>query len=86
MRYVLSAHAAEALRERRIPIELIESVLQDPGQIVEEREDKKAYQSQMHFETSKLFLLRVIVNDLVDPCVVVTAYRTPNIEKYWKPE
>ncbi len=30
-----------------------------------------------------MFLLRVIVDDSVDPAVVVTAYRTTKIEKYW---
>ena len=28
-------------------------------------------------------LLRVIVDGSVDPAVVVTAYRTTKIEKYW---
>jgi hypothetical protein len=31
-----------------------------------------------------MFLLRVIVDDGVDPAVVVTVYRTTKIEKYWK--
>ena len=31
----------------------------------------------------EMFLLRAIVDDSVDPAVVVTAYRTAKIEKYW---
>jgi hypothetical protein len=31
-----------------------------------------------------MFLLRVIVDDALDPAVVVTVYRTTKIEKYWK--
>jgi len=30
-----------------------------------------------------MLLFRVIVDDAVDPAVVVTAYRTTRIEKYW---
>ena len=30
-----------------------------------------------------MFMLRVIVDDSVAPPVVVTAYRTTKIEKYW---
>jgi hypothetical protein len=32
----------------------------------------------------KMFLLRAIVDKSVDPAVVVTAYRTGKIEKYWR--
>ena len=42
----------------------------------------KAYQSRCEIG-GKMFLLRVIVDDSVDPAVVVTAYRTTKIEKYW---
>jgi hypothetical protein len=31
-----------------------------------------------------MFLLRVIVDDGVDPAVVATVCRTTKIEKYWK--
>jgi len=32
----------------------------------------------------KQYLLRVMVNESVDPPVVVTAYRTNKIAKYWR--
>jgi hypothetical protein len=37
----------------------------------------------MRYIAGKMFLLRAIVDDSVDPAVVVTAYRTKRIEKYW---
>jgi len=30
-----------------------------------------------------MFLLRIIVDDSLDPAVVVTVYRTTKVEKYW---
>jgi len=84
VRYVLSAHAAEALEERGIPLALVESVLERPEQVLPERSGRRAYQSQIDFGGGKLFLLRVIVNDTADPAVVVTVYRTSRIGKYWR--
>jgi len=53
-----------------------------PGQIVSGRGHLKAYQSTCDIG-GKMFLLRAIVDDSMDPAVVVTAYRTTRIEKYW---
>jgi hypothetical protein len=33
---------------------------------------------------AKRYLLRVMVNETVNPPVVVTAYRTSKITKYWR--
>jgi len=61
---------------------LLEAVLEKPDQVVRERGAVKAYQSKCEIG-GKMFLLRVMVDDSVDPAVVVTAYRTTKIEKYW---
>jgi len=45
---------------------------------------RKAYQSQLDFGGSQIFLLRAIVDDTVDPPNVITAYRTRKISKYWR--
>jgi len=31
-----------------------------------------------------MYLLRAIMNDALDPAVVVSVYRTRNIQKYWR--
>ena len=80
----MSQHVEEELRRRRIPREALEQVLESPQQVIEEREGRKAYQSQVAFEEGKLYLLRAIVLDAVDPALVVTAYRTSRIRKYWR--
>jgi hypothetical protein len=84
VRFILSHHAQLEMARRGIPLDLLESVLQQPQQVVPEREGKKAYQSQLDFGGGKIFLLRAIVNDDVDPAIVVTVYRTSKIAKYWR--
>jgi hypothetical protein len=84
MRYKISRHAQTEMERRGIPLSLVESVLDNPQQIVTEREGRKVYQSQVEFGNGKIFLLRVIVADEVDPKVVITVYRTSKIEKYWR--
>jgi hypothetical protein len=83
MRYTLSRHAQQEIERRRIPLALLEAALEKPDQVVPERGVAKAYQSKCDIG-GKMFLLRVIVDDSVDPAVVVTAYRTTKIEKYWE--
>ncbi len=84
MRFRLSRHVEDELRRRRIPREALEQVLEAPQQVIEERGGRKAYQSQVAFEGGKLYLLRVIVLDSVEPALVVTVYRTSRMRKYWR--
>jgi hypothetical protein len=72
------------MARRKIPLDLLESVLEYPQQVVPERSGRKAYQSQVDFGAGKIFLLRAIVDDQVDPTIVVTVYRTSKISKYWR--
>jgi hypothetical protein len=84
MRFHISEHALEEMKRRELPRPVVESVLKDPQQIVDEYGNRKAFQSIIKFETGKDYLVRVIVNDKVDPAKVVTAYRTSRITKYWR--
>ena len=83
MNFRFSKHAESELVLRQIPRALAEEVLQRPQQIVPERSPKKAYQSKLDFGGGGIFLLRVIVDDTVEPAMVVTLYRTSKIDKYW---
>lgn len=84
MSFKFSRHVEDEIKRRNIPENVVESVLQNPQQIVEEYGDKKAYQSKVDFGEGKIYLLRVIVADNVDPAIVVTVYRTSKIKKYWR--
>ncbi|WP_370569774.1 DUF4258 domain-containing protein [Sphaerospermopsis sp. LEGE 00249] len=80
----MSRHAQIEMERRQISLSLVESVLDNPQQIILEREGRKVYQSKVDFGNGKIFLLRVIVADDIDPKVVITVYRTSKIEKYWR--
>ena len=83
-RFGFSRHALDELAERQIPEALAESVLRSPGQIVDEIEGLKAYQSKVDFGTGRVYLLRIIVNEETQPATIVTAYRTSKVTKYWR--
>jgi hypothetical protein len=84
MKFTVSAHAHEEMRRRGIPLDFVRHVVEGPSQILPERGGKVAYQSKLDFEDGKMYLVGVIVDDSVDPAVVVTVYRTSKISKYWR--
>jgi hypothetical protein len=84
MKFRYSRHAEEELRLRRIPRAVVDKVLRMPQQIVPERPPRRAYQSQVDIGGGRMMLVRAIVDDRVEPAVVVTVYRTSKIGKYWR--
>jgi len=84
IKYQLSRHARQEMDRRSIPIELLESVLMEPQQVIEHLDGKKVYQSQMDLGGGKIYLLRTIVIEFADYALVITAYRTKKIGKYWR--
>jgi hypothetical protein len=50
---------------------------------VPEVDDITCYQSRVEI-SEKTYLLRVMVNETMNPAVVVTVYRTSKIGKYWR--
>ena len=85
MNFELSAHAQEGLVERNISLQLLQLVLDTPEQIFEES-GLKVYQSRYPADNGKTYLLRIFVNDRVNPVRVVTVYKTSKISKYWRKE
>jgi len=84
MKFEISRHAKKEMESRGVPEIIVEKILQNPEQIVKEYGNKKAYQSIIDSGWGKNYLVRVIVNDTVDPSKVVTVYKTSKIEKYWR--
>ncbi len=72
------------MQRRNIPVDVLESVLSNPQQVVPSATGRHVYQSRVKFGTEKTYLLRAIVSDQTDPAVVVTVYRTSKVEKYWR--
>lgn len=80
----ISNHAHVELSRRGIDLAEVESVLSAPGQIVREHGGIVCYQSPVT-HGGKRYLLRVMVNDALDPMVVATVYKTSKLSKYWQP-
>jgi hypothetical protein len=85
MMFKLTNHVKEEMARRSISLTLLDQVLNNPQQIVNEKENLKAYQSIVSFDDGRTFLLRAIVDDTITPAVVVTVYRTSKTKKYWRP-
>lgn len=83
MNFRFSKHVLEELEERKISRTLLDGVLQAPEQKVPEVEDITCFQSRVDID-GKRYLLRVMVNERVNPSVVVTVYLTKRINKYWR--
>ena len=81
--YTITKHAAEEMEERGITAEVLDQVMQSPGQVVTERDDLVAYQAVLHFADCGNMLVRAIV-DPSNPKRVITVYRTSKIAKYWR--
>ena len=84
MDFKLTSHAQEEIARRSIPRAVLESVLNDPQQIVPQESGRKVYQSKVDFGGGTIFLVRAIVDDRVNPPALITVYRTSKIEKYWR--
>ena len=74
-----SKHALEQIDVRGISIEIIQTVLNNPQQIITAL-GKKIYQSIVNFEDGN-YLIMVIVSSLAEPNLVITVYKTSKIKK-----
>ena len=80
---VFSKHSLVQMQQRGIKIELAQSILDTPQQIILEQ-DKKIYQSIINFKDGGEYLVRIFVNTLKQPNLVITIYKTSKIEKYYE--
>lgn len=86
MKYRLTRHAKEEIGRRGLGEGMVDVVLQSPQQVVPGSGGRMVYQSQLSLEGGKIFLVRVVVDERSDPPAVITAYRTSNIDRYWRSE
>jgi len=76
-----SLHALIEIGRRRIPRDVVERVVHDAQQVVKIGLWREVRQSID--ETGRL--VRVIIDLENEPAVIVTAYRTSTVAKYWRP-
>jgi len=80
----ISNHASEQMEARGISEETVQEILRNPQQSIPEGKEKVIYQSILEDEaTQKNYLVRIVVNIIKDPKLVITVYRTSKINKYW---
>ena len=72
-------------QERKIRKHDVVDTLQSPEQILSGRRGRKIAQKKLEREGEK-GLLRVIFEEKADTKIVITAYWTSKIEKYWRPK
>jgi hypothetical protein len=82
-KFVFSRHAREEIARREIPEEVVMDVLRDPEQTVALPNRRRVLQSRVTME-GRLYLVRVIVAAQDSEQLVVTAYRTSKLDKYWR--
>lgn len=73
--------------ERAISEEMVLRVLRNPDQEIAVSKNMVVFQAKKYFDDAgKMFLIRVFVNTLKNPNLVITVYRTSKIDKYWRYE
>jgi len=83
----ISNHAREQMEERGISEEMVLDIVHHPQQSIPDGSEKMIYQSVKLFAAEgKEFLIRVFVNIIKKPNLVITVYRTSKIDKYWQDE
>jgi ribosome biogenesis protein Nip4 len=81
--YQFSKHFLEQIKLRDINIKEVEETLNKPDNIVMEV-DLTVYQKIIS-SNNKTYLLRIFVNELKVPNVLITAYKTSKLNKYLQP-
>ncbi len=81
--YILHPHALTRLAERQLTQADIAAVLAAPEQREEGQKGRCIYQARVRVK-GKHYLLRVAVDVQEDPPLVLTAYLTSQIQKYWR--
>ncbi|MFW6277294.1 MAG: DUF4258 domain-containing protein [Prolixibacteraceae bacterium] len=81
MDFKFSNHALTRLKRRNISAEKVLQVINNPDSISIQDKTITVY-SKLVREESKTYLYRVFVNQLKNPYLVITAYKTSKIKKY----
>jgi len=84
MDFAFSSHALERMQHRGIDKKMVESILQDPLQII--IQDTIAIHQSIIQQTGKNYLCRIFVDTEKSTAIIVTVYKTSQIHKYYEGE
>jgi len=65
-------------------VAVADSVLDAPEQTIRLTSERLVLQSRVRGINDCLYLVRLVLDDSVVPPLVITAYRTTRLEKYWR--
>lgn len=77
--------AEKKSKRRGIKREWIEDVIKNPMQVVEGYGNRKVAHKKL-LSGDKEYLLRVVYEETEEVYIIVTAYLTSQIDRYWKEE
>ena len=84
MRFEIIPLALRKIKQRGIPLEWIEQTLSSPDQITEGYEERRVAQKLYNVNGKKMLLRVVFETAGGEVKVVITAYLTTQIERYWR--
>lgn len=86
-RVIITDYARSEMGRRQIAEDSVRKVTLAPDQVVTQANGRTVHQSRIDVSGSgKGMPLRVVVKENGDALVVITAYRTSKVEKYWQSE
>ena len=79
-------YALRKIAGRKISLDEVVGLLRSDAQVIPDFDDpnREIYQIQIRSRRGKLLLLRTVVEESADEILVVTAYVTTQIKKYWR--
>ena len=83
MEFEIIPLALRKIAQRHIPVDWVEQTLHFPDQITEGYEGRQVAQKVYNID-DKTMLLRVVFEPTASKKVVITAYLTSQIERYWR--
>ncbi|MEW6447264.1 MAG: DUF4258 domain-containing protein [Bacillota bacterium] len=83
MRVRFTAHAAKQLVERGLSKDAVLEILVAPGQVIQQETGISVFQRR-YAEEGKEYLVRVAARLEGSGWVVLTAYKTSKVQKYWR--
>ena len=80
-----TAHLLERIGRRKIGLDVIESIIENPQQKIPDKDDpeREIYQSVIVDSKGKQKIIRIIIQDINNEKVVITAYISSKVSKYW---
>ena len=83
MEFEIIPLALKKINQRNIPVEWVKQALNLPEQVLEGYEGRQVAQRVYHLSGKKM-LLRVVFETMEDKKVVITAYLTSQVDRYWR--